>query len=58
MVWEDDTYSCTVGNDGRPDLEHLTGDTIEIYEWAGFEFYELVWFWNNQSDNTKPMLVL
>ena len=21
------------------------------------EFYDLVWFWNNQSDDTKPMLV-
>ena len=21
-----------------------------------FEFYDLVWFWNNQSDDTKPML--
>ena len=23
-----------------------------------FEFYDLVWFWNNQSDNTNPMLGL
>ena len=31
---------------------------IDISEWLGFEFYYLVWFWNKQSDDTKPMLGL
>ena len=57
MVWEADIYSRTAGKDGRTALEILTGDTIEISEWLEFEFYDLVWFWNNHSDGTKPILV-
>ena len=56
MVWEVDIYSLNAGKDGRPALERLTGDTIDISEWMEFEFYDLVWFWNNQSDDTKPIL--
>ena len=47
-------------NEDRKDrcaaLERLTGDTIDISEWLEFEFYDFVWFWNNQSDDTNPML--
>ena len=43
MVWEADIYSQTVGKDGIQDLEGLTGDTIDTYEWLEFEFYDLVW---------------
>ena len=32
MVWEAEIYSCTAGKDGRPSLEQLTGDTIDISE--------------------------
>ena len=31
---------------------------IDISEWLEFEFYGLVWIWNNQSDDTNPTLVL
>ena len=58
MVWEDLIYYCTEGNYRRPALECLTCDTIDISEWLEFEFYDLVWFWNNQSYDTKPMLVM
>ena len=58
MVWESEIYYHTSGKDGRPELKLLRGDTIEIYEWLEFEFYDIVWFWNNQSDDTKPMLGL
>ena len=58
MVWEAEIYSHTLVKDGRPDLERLTGDTIDISEWLEFEFYDLVLFWNNQSDDTNPMLEL
>ena len=44
MVWEVDIYSRTAGKDGRPALELLTGDMINIYKWLEFEFYDLVWF--------------
>ena len=33
MVWEAEIYYRTVGKDGRPYLEKLTGDTIDISEW-------------------------
>ena len=44
MVWEAEIYSRTAGKDGRPSLERLTGDTIDISEWMEFDFYDLVWF--------------
>ena len=56
MVWEGDIYSRTAGKDGRPALERLTGDMIDIYEWLEFEFYDLVWFWKNHSGDTNLML--
>ena len=55
MVWELDIYSCTAGKYGHPDLERLTGDEIDISECLKFEFYDLVWFWNNQSDDNEQM---
>ena len=58
MVWEAEIYSHTEGKDGHSTLERLTGDTIDISEWLEFEFYDLVWFWNKQSDDTSPRLVL
>ena len=36
MVWEAEIYYRTPGKDGRPDLERLTRDTIDISEWLGF----------------------
>ena len=50
-------YYRTEGKDELSYLEPSAGDTIDIYEWLEFEFYDLVWFWNNQSYDTKPMLV-
>ena len=32
MVWEADIYSRASGKDRRPDLERLTGDTMDISE--------------------------
>ena len=49
-------YSRNAGKDGCLALERLTEDTIDISEWLESESYDLVWFWNNQSDDTKPML--
>ena len=36
MVWEADIYYRTTGKDGRPALEQLTWDTIDISEWMEF----------------------
>ena len=56
MIWEAEIYFRTSGKYGHPALERVTWNTIDIYEWLEFEFYDLVWFCNNQSDDTKPML--
>ena len=56
MVWGSGIYYRTTDKYGRPDLELLTFDAIYIYEWLEFELYDLVWFWNNQSHDTKSML--
>ena len=58
MFWEADINPRTSDKDGCSALEQLTKDTIDISDWMEFEFYDLVWFWNNQSDDTKPMLGL
>ena len=39
MVWEAEIYFCTADKDGRPALEQLTGDMIDISEWMELEFY-------------------
>ena len=56
MVWEAEIYYHTAIKYGNPALELLTGDTIDISECLEFELYNLVWFWNNHPDDTKPML--
>ena len=48
MVWEVDIYYQTAGKDVHPALERLTGDKIDISECLEFEFYEILWFWDNQ----------
>ena len=57
MVWEVEIYPHTAGKNVCPSLELLTGYMIDISEWLEYEYYELVWFWNNQSHDTNPMLV-
>ena len=34
-------------------MEIFTGDTINISEWTGFDFYDLCWYWNNQNYKTE-----
>ena len=53
MVWEDYIYYLPAVKYGLSALKILTGDTLDIYEWLEFELYDLVWFWKNQSDDTK-----
>jgi hypothetical protein len=31
---------------GRPGMEEISGNTIDISEWLDFEFYDLVWYWD------------
>ena len=58
MVWEAEIYSHTSFKYGLLDLQQLTGYTIDIYEWIKFKLCDLVWFWNNQRDDAKPILVV
>ena len=37
-------------------MEKLTGDTIDISEWLDFEFYDLVWFWDDRDNENKPSI--
>ena len=50
LVWECEIYSRTANKDGRPGLERITGDTVDISEWIEFEFYDLVRYWDNRDD--------
>ncbi|GFH56846.1 hypothetical protein CTEN210_13322 [Chaetoceros tenuissimus] len=54
IVWECQIYSRTCHNGKDTGLERLTGDTIDISEWLDFEFYDLVWFWDDRDDEAKP----
>ena len=34
-------------------MKLLRGDTINISEWTGFDFYDLCWYWNNHNYKTE-----
>lgn len=53
IVWECQIYTRTCHNGKDTGLERLTGDTIDISEWIDFEFYDLVWYWDDRSDESK-----
>lgn len=57
LVYEGEILSrcCRNGNDFSG-LERITGDTQDISEWLEFEMYDLVWYWDNQSDFDNPKL--
>ena len=47
LVWEAEMMSrMASGCDQRTGIERVTGDTYDISEWADFEFYDLVWYWD------------
>jgi hypothetical protein len=44
---------------GRPGMEEIIGQTIDILERLDFSFYDLVWFWNEQKmDMTEDQRLL
>ena len=57
LVWECQIYSRTCHNGQNTGLEKLTGDTVDISEWIDFEFYDLVWYWDDREDESKPCLL-
>ena len=56
IVWECQNYTRTCHNGKDIGLERLTGDTIDISEWIDFEFYDLVWYWDDLDDEAKPSI--
>ena len=40
------------GKDGIPELEKITGDTVDITEYVNFAFLDLIWFGDDPEDGT------
>jgi len=34
------------GPSGRPGLEQVTGDSVDISKWLDFDLYDYVWYWD------------
>jgi len=50
LVWIGEILSRTAsGHDGIPGLEKLLGQTIDISEWLDFDFYDLIWYWDESK---------
>jgi hypothetical protein len=51
LGWISEILSHLVqGNkDGIPEIEELTVQTADIWEWLDFDFYNLVWYHENQK---------
>ena len=57
LVWCTEIMSRTYNRKlGRTGIEHITGETPDISEWADFGFYDRVWYWDapGMDDNPKP----
>ena len=49
MKHDDESLSWIAPKDGRPLLENITGDTIDISEYLDFGFYYPGWYWDKLS---------
>ena len=57
LVWEEEIYSRKAGKYGRAPMERFTVDIINISEWTEFDFYDLYWYWDNQTDKTDTHMI-
>ena len=56
LVWASDIRSRTAkGPGGRPGLESVLGQTVDISEYIDFDFYDLVWFWHDVDPNNEKL---
>ena len=39
-----------------PGLEVLNGESVDISKCKDFEFYDLIWLWDNQEEIEKPCI--
>jgi hypothetical protein len=37
------------GPTGRPGMEEILGQTVDISEWLDFDFYDQVWYWDEKK---------
>jgi hypothetical protein len=37
------------GQDNRPGIERITGNTVDISEWLNFDFYGHMWYWDQKK---------
>ena len=52
LVYESELLSrLPRGKDGRTGYEIITGETPDISEWLDFEFYDQVWYWDQEKPN-------
>ena len=53
LVWISEIVSRLArGKDGLPGMEQITGQTEDISEWLDFDFYDLVWWHENEKSDT------
>jgi hypothetical protein len=53
LVWISETLSMLArGKDGISGIKELTGKTVDISEWLDFDFYDLVWYHENNKTET------
>ena len=52
LVWNGEIMSRIArGPDGRTGFERVFGCTPDISEWLDFEFYDVVWYWENEHED-------
>mmetsp|Transcript_15996 Transcript_15996/g.23839 ORF Transcript_15996/g.23839 Transcript_15996/m.23839 type:complete len:1130 (+) Transcript_15996:7540-10929(+) len=56
IVTESEIMSRMSRGGRRPGLEILTGDSIDISEYTDFEFYDLIWYWDNPDAIDNPCI--
>jgi hypothetical protein len=50
LVYIAEIMSITArGFNGRPGMEEMMGQTIDISEWLDFDFYDRVWYWDEKK---------
>ena len=46
MKQDADLLSQVAPKDGRPPMENITGDTIDLSEYLDLDFYDTFWYWD------------
>jgi hypothetical protein len=56
LIWISEIVSRLArGKDGLPGMEQITGKTSDISEWLDFDFYDLVWWIENEKQTQQLM---